>query len=95
MNFYDKAQLDIATNTVGHEANQSVEDVLLHLALCHSIIIDKRTGKYNSASPDEAALVEGVAEQGFVFVNRDSEGLITIRRKRDDTTMQFQLLNIL
>ena len=35
------------------------EAVLLHIALCHSIIIDKRTGKMNSASPDELALVEG------------------------------------
>ena len=38
---------------------ESKEAVLLHVALCHSIIIDKRTGKMNSASPDELALVEG------------------------------------
>jgi len=32
-------------------------DVLLHLVLCHSIVVDPRTGDYNSSSPDELALV--------------------------------------
>lgn len=31
--------------------------VLLHLAVCHSIIIDMRTNQFNSSSPDELALV--------------------------------------
>jgi len=31
--------------------------VLLHLALCHTVIIDPKSGKYNSSSPDELALV--------------------------------------
>ena len=31
--------------------------VLRHLAICHSVMIDKKTGKYNASSPDEQALV--------------------------------------
>jgi magnesium-transporting ATPase (P-type) len=27
------------------------------LACCHTIIVDEQNGKYNSASPDELALV--------------------------------------
>ena len=54
--------------------------VLLHVALCHSIIIDKRTGKMNSASPDELALVEGAKQQGYIFEGKDYEGVITIRQ---------------
>ena len=45
-----------------HADHGAVSDVLLFLALCHSIVIDKRTKKMNSASPDELALVEGAAK---------------------------------
>ncbi len=38
---------------------ESIGEVMLHLALCHSVIIDTRSGKMNSASPDETALVQG------------------------------------
>ena len=65
--FIDKTGLDLATRDENHPAYNSVEDVLLHLALCHSIVIDKRTKKMNSASPDELALVEGAAKQGYEF----------------------------
>ena len=43
----------------GHCDHTSVSDVFLLLVLCHTIVIDKRTGKLNSSSPDELALVEG------------------------------------
>jgi len=53
----DKIGLAAATNDPTHPAHKSIDDVLIFLALCHSIVIDKRTGKMNSASPDELALV--------------------------------------
>jgi len=59
--FFDKAELDRVCNDPSLGPNQSVEESLLHLALCHSVVIDKRTGKMNSASPDELALVDGAA----------------------------------
>ena len=69
--------------------------VLLHVALCHSIIIDKRTGKMNSASPDELALVEGAKQQGYIFEGKDYEGVITIRQGHLQKPLRFQLLNTL
>lgn len=33
--------------------------MLLHLAVCHTVVIDKQKGVYNAASPDELALVDG------------------------------------
>ena len=84
MLFVDKEGLDMATSDVSHPSHASVEDVLLHLSLCHSIVIDKRTGKMNSASPDELALVEGAAIQGYQFVGKDAENVISIKRKRDN-----------
>ena len=50
----------------------------MHLVLCHSIVIDKRTGKMNSASPDELALLEGAAAAGYKFVGKSADGFVTI-----------------
>ena len=93
--FVDKAGLDLATNDPSDPAHDSIEEVLLHLALCHSIVIDKRTDKMNSASPDELALVEGAAKQGFVFQGKDGDGVISILRKRDNQVLRYELLNTL
>lgn len=49
--------LNEVLGNVDHPDHDSVMKVLLHLALCHNIVIDKRTGKMNAASPDELALV--------------------------------------
>ena len=56
-------------------------------------MIDKRTGKMNSASPDELALVEGAANQGYSFEGLDSNSVISIRRRRDDQVLRYSLLN--
>lgn len=61
----------------------SVEKTLMHIALCHSIVIDRRTNKMNSSSPDELALVEGAKKLGYVFIGKDTHGKITIERERD------------
>ena len=37
--------------------NQDLIRTLIHLAVCHEIIIDEKKGTYNAASPDELALV--------------------------------------
>ena len=71
------------------------EKILLFLALCHSIIIDKRTNKMNSASPDELALVEGAQQMGLSFEGKDGEGMISIKRRRDDRILRYRLLNTL
>jgi magnesium-transporting ATPase (P-type) len=50
----------------------------MHMALCHTVIIDPKNGKYNSSSPDELALVQGAANLGYKFVSRDSENVISV-----------------
>ena len=89
LKFYSKAELDEISAQAHHPANSTVEEVLLHLALCHSVIVDKRTNKLNSSSPDELALVEGAASQGFYFESKDSDGLIQINRKRDGKILNY------
>lgn len=51
---------------------------MLHLALCHTIILDERTGKYNASSPDELALVNGAKFFGVTFLKRDEENNMII-----------------
>jgi phospholipid-transporting ATPase len=56
-----------------HPNNTHIVEVLLHLALCHTIVIDERTGKFNASSPDELALVNAAKFFGAVFVKRDED----------------------
>jgi len=44
-------------NDTSDNDHQSLVRVLIFLAVCHTIIIDKKKGTYNSSSPDELALV--------------------------------------
>ena len=81
------------TSDANDPSYESVENVLVFLALCHSIEVDQDTGKYISASPDETALVEGVAAQGYIFRGRDPESnIISVERKRDGVALQYELL---
>ena len=43
---------EITSNTY-HADYESTKEVLLHLAICHTVVIDKIKGVYNAASPDE------------------------------------------
>ena len=95
LNFWDKTVLDSVTGDRSSNHFKSVEETLLHLALCHSVVIDKRTSKMNSASPDELALVEGAAQQGYIFKGKDADSVISILRKSDGKVMRYELLNIL
>ena len=68
--------------------------MVLHLALCHTIILDERTGKYNASSPDELALVNAAKFLGVEFLTRDEENTMTIRMP-DSSLRHYRLLNIL
>jgi magnesium-transporting ATPase (P-type) len=72
---------------------KSIEAVLLHLALCHTIILDERTGKYNASSPDELALVNAGKFFGAEFRKRDEDNNMIIEFQ--GKTLKYQLLNIL
>ena len=67
---------------------------MMHLALCHTVVIDKRKGTFNSSSPDEIALLEGVKAQGYIFkgVRENRE---TIIECPDGTERRFKTLNVL
>ena len=73
--------------------HEEIDAVLLHLALCHTVILDPRTGKLNAASPDELALVEGVQKFGYDFKEINKDKIITVDVLGQ--LVKYKLLNIL
>ena len=71
---------------------------MLHVALCHSVLLEKKKNgetKMSSASPDEEALVKGAQQQGFRFEGMDRERVISVCRTRDGEELRYKLLNTL
>ena len=92
--FKTKAELIGVLANDTHSEHQSVDDVMMHLALCHTVVIDKKKGTYNSSSPDEIALLEGVKQQGYVFKGTRENGE-TVIECPDGTERRFKTLNVL
>jgi len=80
-------------NNPAHENTQAFEAFMSHLALCHSILVDEKTGKYNASSPDELALVNAAKFFGVEFKRLDEKNNLIIDFRGQ--TRQYKLLNIL
>jgi len=78
-----------------HPEYPAVSAALMHMALCHTVIIDPKKGNYSASSPDELALVEGAKSLGFEFLSLDQNGIMAIRVPHDNEELRFELLNIL
>lgn len=67
------------TTTTNESDNEALMKVLKHIVLCHTVVIDSKSGEYNSASPDELALLIGAKElYGALFHQKDEDNCITI-----------------
>jgi magnesium-transporting ATPase (P-type) len=64
------------------ENDQALIRVVLFLATCHTIIIDTNKGTYNSASPDELALVNAAKQFGYEFLERDEFDNIVVKNNK-------------
>ena len=62
----------------GGDDYDALYNVLLFLSICHTIIIDQKTSKYNAASPDELALVNAAKQFGFEFEGYDKDDKMII-----------------
>ena len=51
------------------------------MGLCHTVIIDRSTGAYNAASPDELALINAAKQFGFEFKGEDENDKFTCDEK--------------
>lgn len=68
-------------NIVAHPTKDAIHHFLTLLATCHTVIpehsdADPEKIKYQAASPDEGALVEGAARMGYKFSNRRPRSVI-------------------
>lgn len=70
VDFRDSAFFEDLEDKNNHEI---IENFMLHLAICHSIIIEKKDGElvYNASSPDELALVNAAKFCGFEYRGTD------------------------
>jgi magnesium-transporting ATPase (P-type) len=75
------------------DKENQLEFYLVFLSLCHTIIIDAKTGKFNASSPDELALVNAAKQFGYSFVGRDGDNICTVMC--NNVERKYLLLNIL
>lgn len=83
-------------NLKTHETRDLIHHFLALLATCHTVIPEKTEGsdelKYQAASPDEGALVEGAVMMGYKFIARKPR-LVTILV--DGKRLEYELLAVL
>lgn len=83
-----------------HENHEKIHRFLLHLALCHTVIIGKEELEdrvkitYNASSPDELALVNAARFFGYFFKDRDDENNMIIRYP-SGAEFKYKVLNII
>ncbi|OJJ50555.1 hypothetical protein ASPZODRAFT_54615 [Penicilliopsis zonata CBS 506.65] len=68
-------------NLASHPSRDVIHQFLTLLATCHTVIPERSDSssdqiKYQAASPDEGALVEGAADLGYRFTNRKPRSVI-------------------
>ncbi|KAK2604279.1 hypothetical protein N8I77_007223 [Diaporthe amygdali] len=82
-------------NTTSHETAPVIEHFLALLSTCHTVIPENDGAgniKYQAASPDEGALVEGAAILGYKFFARKPRSVII---EAGGQTYEYELLAVL
>jgi phospholipid-transporting ATPase len=69
----------------------AVDKFIEMMALCHTVMIDKRTGTYQASSPDELALVKSVKQLGCSFVSRTFDKIEIQNGDLNDSRTKFTL----
>jgi phospholipid-translocating ATPase len=67
------------------------------LAVCHSVLVSNDSEtldgvEFKASSPDEAALVKGAKDVGFVFIGRDNDTLVLNVLGKE---VRYKILNVL
>ncbi|KAH3902879.1 probable Probable phospholipid-transporting ATPase DRS2 [Saccharomycodes ludwigii] len=77
-------------------ASPLIDEFLTLLSICHTVIPELNADgsiKYQAASPDEGALVQGAADLGYRFIIRKPSS-VTISVDRNGERREYELLNI-
>lgn len=83
-------------NLQSHPSRNVMHHFLTLLATCHTVIPERPHGekggiKYQAASPDEGALVEGAASLGYRFTNRKPRSVIFTAQGQE---LEYELLAV-
>ncbi|KAI1913572.1 aminophospholipid translocase [Ophidiomyces ophidiicola] len=83
-------------NIQSHPSQETIKQFLTLLATCHTVIPERRDEKpgeikYQAASPDEGALVDGAVLLGYQFTNRKPRSVII---SADGEEQEFELLAV-
>ncbi|KAF2456485.1 ATPase [Lineolata rhizophorae] len=83
-------------NRKSHPTSENIKQFLTLLAVCHTVIPerdDEKTGsiKYQAASPDEGALVEGAVQLGYRFTTRKPRAVAI---EVEGQELEFELLAV-
>lgn len=83
----------MAENLKSHPTKDIIHHFLTLLATCHTVIPETKGAeiKYQAASPDEGALVEGAVELGYKFIARKPRAVAIMV---DGKEYEYELLNI-
>ncbi|KAI9143581.1 aminophospholipid-transporting P-type ATPase [Paraphysoderma sedebokerense] len=94
---YDFNHLQKDLETGDPALRSCIDEFLLLLAACHTVIPEKNDDDpnaeivYQASSPDEAALVQGAKTLGYSFTTRKPQSIIVNIRGRD---IEIEILNI-
>lgn len=94
MAMYDFKQL--RENLQSHHTRDAMHHFLTLLSTCHTVIPERKDEKpgeikYQAASPDEGALVEGAVQMGYKFTNRKPRSVIVSVNGEDQ---EYELLAV-
>ncbi|KAJ8142262.1 hypothetical protein OY671_004581 [Metschnikowia pulcherrima] len=97
MGFHSFEDLQHHLADLASQQSAIISEFFCLLSTCHTVIpeFNETTGaiKYQAASPDEGALVQGAADMGFKFTIRKPRG-VTIETGSAGTASDYELLNI-
>ncbi|KAK5102755.1 aminophospholipid translocase [Lithohypha guttulata] len=85
----------LKSNMVNHESSFAIQHFIALLATCHTVIPERKDEKsaikYQAASPDEGALVEGAVLMGYKFVARKPRSVLV---EVEGQELEYELLAV-
>ena len=82
--------MKLSRNDTASASRLFIDQFIEAMALCHTVMIDKRSGEFQASSPDELALVNSAKLLGCSFVSRTLEK-IEIQVQETDLKKTFNL----
>lgn len=73
------------------QTTESIQQFLETVVLCHTVMIDKRNGKFQASSPDELALLQAAKQLGLTFSSRTSDKIIINSECDKDSIKSFSI----